>query len=157
MYRCLATAVGGHRPPPAGAFATASTPNPWRRRHAQVGSEDFDIRCFQNEDVVGEIPEADAVVALAAIMERRFAYGLANGTIGAYDGYRRAWRVKSKHSVCVVSAYDMDGDGVAEHISGWSNGRVCGGGAQGGGWGGPGGGAARCREAGARASGGGGV
>lgn len=51
-------------------------------------------------------------------------YALVNGTIGVYDRLDRIWRVKSKHSVCAVSAFDLDGDGVPEMISGWSNGRV---------------------------------
>eukprot|EP00967_Tisochrysis_lutea_P027752 scaffold32249_cov18-Tisochrysis_lutea.AAC.1 len=36
----------------------------------------------------------------------------------------RVWRVKSKHNVCAISSYDLDGDGVPELICGWSNGRV---------------------------------
>ena len=47
-----------------------------------------------------------------------------NGTIGLYDRLDRVWRVKSKHSVCALSSFDLDGDGIPELISGWSNGRV---------------------------------
>ncbi len=38
----------------------------------------------------------------------------------------RIWRVKSKHSVCALSAHDLDGDGIPEVVSGWNNGRVSG-------------------------------
>lgn len=67
----------------------------------------------------------------------RFGYALVNGTIGVYERLDRVWRVKSKHSVCALASYDLDGDGYPELISGWSNGRVGGGGwGQGGsGWG----------------------
>lgn len=47
-----------------------------------------------------------------------------NGTIGVYNRLDRVWRVKSKHSVCALESYDLDGDGIPEVISGWSNGRV---------------------------------
>ena len=54
----------------------------------------------------------------------RFGYALVNGTIGVYERLDRVWRVKSKHSVCALASYDLDGDGYPELISGWSNGRV---------------------------------
>lgn len=90
----------------------------------QVGSDDFDIRIFQDEDVVAETSEADQFVGLCGIFEAKFGYALVNGTIGVYDKLERVWRVKSKHSVCAIASYDLDGDGVPELISGWSNGRV---------------------------------
>ncbi len=52
---------------------------------------------------------------------------------GVYDGATRLWRVKSKHGVMAVAAFDLNEDGVAELVSGWSNGRV--GGVRLGGWG----------------------
>lgn len=33
----------------------------------QVGSDDFDIRIFQEEDVVAEVAEADQIVALCPV------------------------------------------------------------------------------------------
>jgi Bardet-Biedl syndrome 2 protein len=53
----------------------------------------------------------------------KFAYGLANGTVGCHDGIRsRLWRAKTKHELTALAAYDIDGDGVKEIICGWSNG-----------------------------------
>lgn len=77
--------------------------------------------------MLAEVSEADQLVALCPVHLSRFGYGLVNGTIGVYDRLDRIWRVKSKHSVCAIGAFDLDGDGVPEMISGWSNGRVSGG------------------------------
>ncbi|KAJ9523265.1 hypothetical protein QJQ45_024047 [Haematococcus lacustris] len=88
-----------------------------------VGSDDFDLRVFRNEDILAEVSEADQFVGLCPVHLSHFGYALVNGTIGVYDRLDRIWRVKSKHSVCAVAAFDLDGDGVKELISGWSNGR----------------------------------
>jgi Bardet-Biedl syndrome 2 protein len=89
-----------------------------------VGSDDFDIRVFQGEDILAEVSEADQFVSLCPVHLSRFGYALVNGTIGVYDRLDRIWRVKSKHSVCALASFDLDGDGVPELVSGWSNGRV---------------------------------
>lgn len=89
-----------------------------------VGSEDFEIRALKDEDALWELTEADRVSALAHVQAGRFGYALANGTVGAYDGPARQWRVKSKYAPTALAAFDLDGDGVPELISGWSNGKV---------------------------------
>ena len=90
-----------------------------------VGSDDYEIRVFRNEEVVSETTETDRIVALAPLRGRTFAYALANGTVGVYDkpGSRR-WRVKSRHEVTAVCGFDLDGDGCPEVISGWANGKL---------------------------------
>tara|TARA_B110001452_G_scaffold141043_1_gene117280 strand:+ start:1700 stop:2617 length:918 start_codon:yes stop_codon:yes gene_type:complete len=90
-----------------------------------VGSDDFEIRVFRNEEVISETTETEQIVALAPMRRTSFAYALVNGTVGVYDkpGARR-WRVKSKHDVCAITGFDLDGDGVPEVISGWANGKL---------------------------------
>ena len=82
-----------------------------------VGSEDYEIRVFENEELISEQTEAmDKTV---------FCYGLANGSIGVYSGQKnRLWRVKTKHHVHAVETYDLNADGYPEVISGWSNGML---------------------------------
>ncbi|KAH8059998.1 hypothetical protein JL722_4952 [Aureococcus anophagefferens] len=89
-----------------------------------VGSDDYEIRVFQHEEAVTEATEADRVVALAGLDGGRFAFGLANGTIGVYRGAERKWRVKSKHALVALAAHDVTGDGAFEIIAGWSTGAL---------------------------------
>ena len=88
-----------------------------------VGSKDNEIRVFQNEQVIEEVQEIDSISGLCPIYGSKFGYALANGTVGIYDGSRRAWRVKSRHEVRCINSFDLNGDGVEELISGWSNGK----------------------------------
>lgn len=89
-----------------------------------VGSDDFEIRVFQKEEVISETTETDRIVALCPMRRHTFGYALGNGTVGVYTspGNRR-WRVKAKHEVTSITGFDLDGDGEPELISGWANGK----------------------------------
>ena len=90
-----------------------------------AGSDDFEIRVFRKEELIYEITEVDRVLFLCALKKDFFAYGLSNGSIGVYCGPKsRAWRVKTKYRVTALLAFDIDGDGVPEVISGWEHGLV---------------------------------
>uniref|UniRef100_A0A8C7C994 Bardet-Biedl syndrome 2 protein homolog n=1 Tax=Oncorhynchus kisutch TaxID=8019 RepID=A0A8C7C994_ONCKI len=83
-----------------------------------VGSEDFDIRVFKEDELVSEIAENEYIVC------HRFGYALANGTVGVYDRTARYWRIKSKNHAMSIHAFDLNADGVVELITGWSNGKI---------------------------------
>ncbi|XP_064385528.1 Bardet-Biedl syndrome 2 protein homolog isoform X2 [Halichondria panicea] len=94
------------------------------RNELLVGSEDYDIRVFQGDELYAEINEAEAVVALCPLQGDKFSYALANGIVGVYSGQERFWRIKSKHQPICMAGFDMNEDGVPEVITGWSSGKV---------------------------------
>uniref|UniRef100_A0A667XRQ1 Bardet-Biedl syndrome 2 protein homolog n=1 Tax=Myripristis murdjan TaxID=586833 RepID=A0A667XRQ1_9TELE len=85
-----------------------------------VGSEDFDIRVFKEDELVSEM----TVTSLCHMHGSRFGYALANGTVGVYDRTARYWRIKSKNHAMSIHAFDLNADGVVELITGWSNGKI---------------------------------
>eukprot|EP00656_Telonema_subtile_P027317 TRINITY_DN2936_c0_g1_i4.p1 TRINITY_DN2936_c0_g1~~TRINITY_DN2936_c0_g1_i4.p1 ORF type:complete len:708 (+),score=238.48 TRINITY_DN2936_c0_g1_i4:70-2193(+) len=89
-----------------------------------VGSEDCEIRIFQDEEVVSEITESDGISALTNIQKFKYGFALENGTIGVYNRTKREWRKKQKNRVSALASFDLDGDGVPELVAGLANGRL---------------------------------
>ncbi|XP_064016563.1 Bardet-Biedl syndrome 2 protein isoform X3 [Pogoniulus pusillus] len=94
------------------------------RNELLVGSEDFDIRVFKEDEIMAEMSETETVTALSPMRGSRFGYALSNGTVGVYDRTARYWRIKSKNHAMSIHAFDLNSDGVCELITGWSNGKV---------------------------------
>jgi Bardet-Biedl syndrome 2 protein len=92
-----------------------------------VGSEDFVIRKFYGEDMVGEITETDVVTNLCPVDDANhhnlFGFSLASGHIGVYNDDTRIWNAKSKHKCTSLTSFDLDEDGVPEILSGWHSGK----------------------------------
>ncbi|KAK3101351.1 hypothetical protein FSP39_002925 [Pinctada imbricata] len=59
-----------------------------------VGSEDYDIRVFREDEIIAEMTETEAITCLCPMIESRFGYALHNGTVGVYDRTARYWRIK---------------------------------------------------------------
>ncbi|KAF3854466.1 hypothetical protein F7725_022521 [Dissostichus mawsoni] len=103
-----------------------------------VGSDDFDIRVFKEDELVAEMTENEVngcntfpssiltktVTSLCYMHGSRFGYALANGTVGVYDRTAHYWRIKSKNHAMSIHAFDLNADGVVELITGWSNGKI---------------------------------
>uniref|UniRef100_UPI00358F00F4 Bardet-Biedl syndrome 2 protein homolog isoform X1 n=2 Tax=Myxine glutinosa TaxID=7769 RepID=UPI00358F00F4 len=89
-----------------------------------VGSDDFDIRVFKEDEIIAEMTETDAITALCRLQGSTFGYSLANGTVGVYNRTARLWRIKSKNQPICIHAFDLDSDGVKELVTGWSNGKL---------------------------------
>ena len=94
-----------------------------------AGTDDNEIRiCTAAGDMLCESKQTDKVTWLRHVAGNRFAFGLANGTVGVYDFEKgaliRKWRVKSKHALSAVAVFDMTGDGKKDLVIGWSNGKI---------------------------------
>lgn len=59
-----------------------------------VGTDDFTIRFYKNENAISEINENTKIVLLYTIANSKFIYALENGTIGLYDRGERQWKKK---------------------------------------------------------------
>ncbi|XP_068938539.1 Bardet-Biedl syndrome 2 protein [Petaurus breviceps papuanus] len=94
------------------------------KKELLVGSEDFDIRVFKEDEIVAEMAETETITSLCPMYGSRFGYALSNGTVGVYDKTSRYWRIKSKNHAVSIHAFDLNSDGVCELITGWSNGKV---------------------------------
>ncbi|KAG8525178.1 Bardet-Biedl syndrome 2 protein, partial [Galemys pyrenaicus] len=94
------------------------------KKELLVGSEDFDIRVFKEDEIVAEMTEIEKITSLCPMYGSRFGYALSNGTVGVYDKTARYWRIKSKNHAVSIHAFDLNSDGVCELITGWSNGKV---------------------------------
>ncbi|XP_004913585.1 Bardet-Biedl syndrome 2 protein isoform X2 [Xenopus tropicalis] len=94
------------------------------KKELLVGSEDFDIRVFKEDEIVAEMSETETITALCPMYGSRFGYALSNGTVGVYDRTARYWRIKSKNLAMSIHAFDLNSDGVCELITGWSNGKI---------------------------------
>ena len=71
-----------------------------------VGSEDFEIRIFAEDEILAEITETEAVTALTPVEEGRFGYALANGTVGVYEKTTRYQQFMST-VYFIVSVYRL--------------------------------------------------
>ncbi|KNC53004.1 bardet-Biedl syndrome 2 protein [Thecamonas trahens ATCC 50062] len=72
-----------------------------------VGSEDYEIRIYKDDEVISEITESAEIVALTAMHEFVYAFAL-----------------RDRHPPTAQVAFDLDMDGVAEIVTGFADGTL---------------------------------
>ena len=89
-----------------------------------VGTDDFAIRFYQNENVINEINENTKIINVAVIEGFKFVYALENGTVGLRNSTDRLWKMKENGYVTAIVIDDFNKDNIYEILLGWSNGRI---------------------------------
>lgn len=89
-----------------------------------VGTDDYTIRFYQNEDNINEINENTKIIELEYIDNTVLAYALENGTIGCYKGNERLWKKKEKGYVTSILVVDFNKDNYYEILCGWNTGKL---------------------------------
>ena len=95
-----------------------------RKNELLVGSDDYEIRVFENDELMMEMTEADVITSLCPILDNKFAYSLINGVVGMYGESERIWTSKSRSQPMCMHAFDMNEDGIPELVTGWSSGEL---------------------------------
>jgi len=89
-----------------------------------VGTDDYTIRFYQNEDNINEINENTKIIEVEYIGNTILAYALENGTIGCYKGNERLWKKKEKGYVTSILVIDFNKDNFYEILCGWNTGKL---------------------------------
>ena len=89
-----------------------------------VGTDDFTIRIYKDEEPILEINENTKIVIIAPIEDEYFCYGLETGTIGLYKGDSKAWTRKEKGYCTSIEIRDFINQDTYEALIGMSTGKI---------------------------------
>ena len=89
-----------------------------------VGTDDFTIRIYKNEEPILEINENTKIVIIAPIEDEFFCYGLETGTIGLYKGKTKGWSKKEKGFCTSIEIRDFRNEETFEALIGMSTGKI---------------------------------
>ena len=89
-----------------------------------VGTDDFAIRIYKDEEPVCEINENTKIVILMPLEDLYFCYGLETGTVGLYKGKERQWFKKEKGYCTAMEMRDFKGEKTVEVLVGMSTGKI---------------------------------
>ena len=89
-----------------------------------VGTDDFTIRIYKDEEPILEINENTKIVIIAPIEDEYFCYGLETGTIGLYKGDSKSWTRKEKGYCTSIEIRDFINQDTYEALIGMSTGKI---------------------------------
>ena len=88
-----------------------------------VGSDDYSIRVYKNEEMIFDINEDSKVQFLSKIEKASFAYALSNGTLGVYSGTAQKWKQRVDNRISALLGVDFDMDGSRQIMIGYQSGK----------------------------------
>ena len=89
-----------------------------------VGTDDFTIRIYKDEEPILEINENTKIVIICPIEDNYFCYGLETGTVGLYKGNSKVWTKKEKGYCTSMDVRDFIGEDTIEALIGMSSGKI---------------------------------
>ena len=89
-----------------------------------VGTDDFTIRVYKDEEPVYEINENTKIVIIMPLQDDYFCYGLETGTVGLYKGKERKWFKKEKGYCTTMELRNFIGEDTVEVLVGMSTGKI---------------------------------
>jgi Bardet-Biedl syndrome 2 protein len=81
-----------------------------------VGTEDYNITAYRNEELIETITEKAPVIEVLHMTPQHFACGLANGKIGYYHNSTNLWAIRGSRRAMSLLSFDATGDGVPDLI-----------------------------------------
>ena len=89
-----------------------------------VGTDDFTIRIYKDEEPILEINENTKIITIAPIEDDYFCYALETGTFGLYKGNTKVWSKKEKGYCTTIEIRDFRGEDTFEALIGMSTGKI---------------------------------
>ena len=89
-----------------------------------VGTDDFTIRVYKDEESISEINENTKIVIIMPLQDDYFCYGLESGTVGLYKGKEKKWFKKEKGYCTTMELRDFIGENTVEVLVGMSTGKI---------------------------------
>ena len=89
-----------------------------------VGTDDFTIRIYKDEESISEINENTKIVIIMPLQDDYFCYGLESGTVGLYKGKEKKWFKKEKGYCTTMELRDFIGENTVEVLVGMSTGKI---------------------------------
>ena len=94
------------------------------KNELMVGTDDFTIRFYKDEEVINEVNENTKIVIISHIEDDFFIYGLESGTFGLYKMNNKIWTKKEKGFCTSIICDDFNKDDSYEALIGMSTGKI---------------------------------
>lgn len=89
-----------------------------------VGSDDFAIRVFKDEELIFDLVESAKLLFLRKIKNNIFGFALNNGTYGVYYSRKRLWFEKKQDKVTSIVGMDFGFDNQMQLVIGFESGLI---------------------------------